>query len=175
MGKIVAEHWVKADLMRVFGFFSKPENLPKLMPDILGVRLGKVDLRSPGPDVANKVVESGLNPAKVAGPGSRIEISFRYLPFLPLRGRWIAEIVEYEPLLYFVDEQRSGPLQSWRHRHSFRAETRDGVLGTVIRDEVEYDLPFGGLGRVADSLFAQRAMQRMFRSRQQHLEQLLFA
>ena len=173
MGRIITEHWLKADLARVFAFFSDPENLPKLMPAEMAVRLEKLTLKPPGPDNIKGVVESGIDPGCVAGAGSFIQISFRLVPFLPFRGSWIAEILDYEPLSYFLDTQRSGPMRSWRHRHSFRAETRDGVAGTVVRDEVEYELPLGILGKSVDVVFVERAMQRTFQSRQQRLERLL--
>jgi ligand-binding SRPBCC domain-containing protein len=173
VGRIITEHWVKADLARVFAFFSDPENLSKLMPAEMAVRLEKLTVRLPGPNNIKKVVESGIDPGRVAGPGSLIEISFRLAPFLPFRGSWIAEILEYEPLSYFLDTQRSGPMRSWRHRHSFHADTRDGVSGTIIRDEVEYELPFGSLGKAVDMIFVERMMQRTFQSRQQQLARLL--
>ena len=162
MGHIVAEHWVNADLKRVFAFFSDPRNLPLLMPEEMDVRVENFGwcrrvVKSSGRwskvEVIlmwwSKVVE---NHRQIAGPGSQIVISFRLVPFIPLRRRWVAEILEYEPLSYFLDQQRSGPMRSWRHRHPFRSESRNGVDGTVVRDEVEYELPFGVLGRMADAL-----------------------
>ena len=179
MGKIVAEHWVNADLKRVFAFFSDPRNLPRLMPKEMDVRLEELTLVPPPPEALSVVVESGAifetvvesggNQTKIAGIGSQIVISFRLLPFLPFRGRWVAEILEYEPLSHFVDEQRSGPMCSWRHRHSFRPESRNGVEGTIVRDEVDYHLPFGILGRGADSLIVERMMRRTFTTRQAQL------
>jgi ligand-binding SRPBCC domain-containing protein len=173
VGHIVAEHWVNADLKRVFAFFSDPHNLPRLMPQEMEVRLEELRLVPPGGEKSKSVVESGGEPPQVAGPGSEIVISFRLVPVLPFRGRWVAEILEYEPLSYFLDKQRSGPMRSWRHRHSFRLENRNGLDGTVVRDEVEYELPFGVLGRMADALVVERMMQRTFTTRQKQLEELL--
>lgn len=182
MGQIVAEHWLKADLPRVFAFFSNPDNLPRLMPKPMDVRLENLQLLPPSEAVIEAVVQSGAfpgnvvqsgeTPSKIAGPGSLIEISFRLIPFLPLRGRWVAEILEYEPLFYFLDRQKSGPMRSWLHRHSFREETRHGAVGTVIRDEVSYELPLGPLGGIADAVIIERMMQRTFATRQHQLEQI---
>lgn len=172
MGRICSECWVGTELARVFRFFSDPRNLPRLMPEQMDVRLESLELVPPPQGAIKKmVVKSGENP--LAGPGSRILISFRLVPFLPIRGKWLAEILEYEPLSYFLDTQSKGPLKCWRHRHSFRAETRNAVVGTIVRDEVEYQLPFGILGRLADVLFVERMMRRTFASRQQQLERLL--
>lgn len=172
MGRICSETWVDHELASVFAFFSDPTNLPRLMPAQMDVRLESLELVPPPEGAIKKiVVKSGENPA--AGPGSKILISFRVVPFLTFRGRWLAEILEYEPLSYFLDTQRKGPMKSWRHRHSFCAETRGGVAGTIVRDEVEYQLPFGILGRLADSLFVERMMRRTFASRHQQLHRLL--
>ncbi len=116
---------------------------------------------------------SGASSGPAAGVGSRMTISFRVVPGLPFRGTWVARIVEVRPLEMFQDIQESGPMESWRHTHLFRRETRDGVNGTVIRDEVEYELPFGVLGRIADALFVARMMQSAFRSRQRTLEGMI--
>ena len=179
MGKIIAEHWVNADLMRVFAFFSDPHNLPRLMPPQMHVRLEDLRLVPPPPAklkvvvesgaTSETVVKSGANPATIAGKGSEIVISFRLVPFLPIRGRWVAEILEYEPPSYFIDHQRSGPMRSWHHRHSFRSEVRNGSDGTIVRDEVDYELPFGILGRMADSLVVESMMRRTFATRQSQL------
>ncbi len=178
MGKIVSECLVNADLKQVFAFFSDPHNLPRLMPPEMDVRLEELQLVPPPAEAAKAVVESGANPGtvvesgwnltRIAGKGSQIVISFRLVPFLPFRGRWVAMILEYEPLSHFVDEQRSGPMRSWRHRHSFRELNEGGTLQTVVRDEVEYLLPFGLIGRIADSLIVERMMRRTF-ARRQHL------
>ncbi len=173
MGHVVTEKWIKADLAKVFAFFSDPENLPRLMPAQMAVRLLRLDLKPATTDAIKKVAESGMGPERVAGPGSTIEVSFRFVPFLPFRGRWVAQIVEFEPLSYFVDTQRNGPMRHWTHRHSFRAESRDGISGTVVRDEVEYELPFGLLGRLADTVLVGTVMQRTFESRQNELQRIL--
>jgi ligand-binding SRPBCC domain-containing protein len=179
VGKLVAEHWVNADLKHVFAFFSDPRNLPRLMPKEMDVRLEELRLMPPPSEAVRVVVESGAasetvvesggNQTKIARGGSQIVISFRLIPFLPFRGRWVAEILEYEPLSHFIDEQRFGPMRSWRHRHSFRHESCNGVEGTVVRDEVDYQLPFGILGRIADSLIVERMMRRTFTARQTQL------
>ena len=183
MGKIIAEHWVNTDLERVFAFFSDPHNLPRIMPAEMDVRLEQLRLLPPPTQSVKTVVESGADsepvaesgdkPTKIAGKGSQIVISFRLVPFLPFRGQWVAEILEYEPLSYFLDEQRSGPMRLWRHRHSFRRENRDLCVGTVVRDDVEYQLPFGTLGRIADSLVVERLMQRTFAARQRQLSTVI--
>ena len=74
-----------------------------------------------------------------AGVGSTIVTSFRVFPFLPLRAQWIARITEFEWNHSFADVQDKGPFKRWHHRHEFRADTREGVAGTLVRDVIEYE------------------------------------
>src|SRR5262245_57861853 len=74
-------------------------------------------------------------------PGTRVTLTTHLGP-IPLR--WVAEHVEYAPPHAFSDYQVSGPFKSWRHRHVF---LDDGQGGTILRDEVDYELRFGRIGR----------------------------
>ena len=85
-----------------------------------------------------------------------------------IRFAWKTRFTAYEPPLLFEDEQAEGPYALWRHRHSFE-EVDDG---TVISDRVEYALPLGPLGRLAQFLVA-RQLRGIFAYRQRALMQLL--
>jgi ligand-binding SRPBCC domain-containing protein len=65
------------------------------------------------------------------------------------------------------------PFKQWHHRHEFLAETRDGVSGTLVRDLIEYEIGFGFLGAITDSLLVGRQMRRTFAQRQTMLPKLL--
>jgi len=69
--------------------------------------------------------------------------------------------------------QYQGPFRRWHHRHEFRAEIRDGVAGTLVRDEIEYEVGFGILGEIANAWFVRRHMQDTFAQRQRVLLKLL--
>jgi ligand-binding SRPBCC domain-containing protein len=170
VSKIVTEAWVRAPISRVFAFFSDPQNLPRLMPAQVHATIEDMHLVAP-PTMG--VVESGGNLTQIAGPGSLITLSFRPVPFLPLRSVWVARILEYVPGSHFKDTQQQGPMKSWSHTHQFISEFRNGVEGTLVRDIVDFQLPFGLLGRVADILFVRALMKTTFRSRQRALATLL--
>ena len=102
-----------------------------------------------------------------------IETSFRLFPFLTLRAPWIALITEFQWDHHFADVQQKGPFKRWNHRHEFLAETRNGVRGTLVRDVIEYEVGFGPLGAIANSLFVARQMRRTFAQRQKVLPRLL--
>ena len=92
----------------------------------------------------------------------------RFLCF-PLRLEWDALITEFRWNDFFCDEQRRGPFKYFRHCHRIREERN----GTVVSDEVEYELPFGFLGDMANSLMMKRQIQSLFRHRQKMLPMLL--
>jgi len=164
------EQWVPAALERVFLFFANPGNLPRIMPPESGTKLVRVNLVPPS-GVA--VEHSHLAPDSVAGAGSEIVTSFRVLPFLPLRAAWIALITEFEWNHHFADIQKKGPFKSFQHRHELRAEERNEVNGTLVRDRIDYEVGFGWLGEIAQKFFVSGQLQRTFKYRQRALENLL--
>jgi len=98
----------------------------------------------------------------MAGTGSEITISFRTLPYFPLRSAWTARIIEFEWLRHFRDVQASGPFEMFDHTHSFQAENREGRTGTIIHDHVVYEVGVGPLGVIADALIVRMLLRQMF-------------
>lgn len=88
--------------------------------------------------------------------GSRVVLRGRVF-VLPVR--WVAVHTEYAPPHLFADQQEAGPFAWWYHRHHVLA---DGHGGTLLRDEVEYQLPFGLLGAYFGSRFIQKKLTAMF-------------
>lgn len=160
------EDWVGFPLSRVFAFFCNPENLPRIMPAATETRIDRLHLVLPPSSADHGDLNAG-------GVGTVIETSFRLFPFLPLRAQWIARITEFEWNQYFADIQQKGPFQRWHHRHEFVEEDREGINGTLVRDVIEYEVGFGPLGALANSLFVERQMRRTFAQRQQILPKLL--
>ena len=131
----------------VFAFFARPENLARITPPELGFVL------------------LSSSPVRMEA-GCLIDYRIRVLG-LPLR--WTSVITAYEPPHRFVDEQRRGPYASWRHVHGFSAVPG----GTLIADEVTYELPLGPLGEVAHVLFVRRQLARIFAYRAARIGALL--
>jgi ligand-binding SRPBCC domain-containing protein len=169
--RVQFEQWVPFPIERVFLFFANPGNLPRIMPPRTGTELVGLKLVPP-PGVAEERATI-TDRAPLAGAGSEIVTSFRLVPFLPFRARWIALITEFEWNHHFADVQKKGPFKTFRHRHELTSETRNLVKGTVIRDVIEYDVGFGWLGEVAQKIFVSRQMQQTFAYRQKALEKLL--
>jgi ligand-binding SRPBCC domain-containing protein len=171
------EQWVAYPVELVFAFFASPGNLQALTPRWQRARVEETVLRPPPPRPV--AAEPALRLRSVAaGEGSRITFSFRPFPFSPLRLPWEAHILEFDWNSHFTDVQVRGPFAAWHHRHSFETETRaneDGVPihGTLVRDEIEYEIGAGALGRFTNQIFVQRRIRKLFEFRQRQLEKLL--
>lgn len=161
------EDWVPFPIDCVFLFFATPENLLRLMPPVTATRIDKLQLIPP-PSLTD-LPQHG----PIAGVGSEIYTSFRIIPGLPFRARWIARITEFEWNHHFADIQAKGPFQSWHHRHEFTSEIRNGIPGTVVRDQIDYSVGFGILGNATQALFLDRQLRQTFQRRQETLPGLL--
>ena len=65
--------------------------------------------------------------------------------------------------------QLQGPYRLWRHAHDFLLV--EG--GTLVRDEVTYQLPLGLLGLVAHALLVRRQLEAIFDHRQRRIAELV--
>jgi len=163
-----SEQWLMQPATRVFEFFANPANLPLLMPAWQGVRIEKSSIFPPPRDSS---LSNSTKP--VAGVGTRFTMSFRPLPFSPIRVRWEAEITEFSLNRHFCDEQVRGPFAYWKHNHSIRPVRWHDFDATLIADDIEYELPFGALGTLAHRLFVRRQIERAFKFRQDQLNVVL--
>src|SRR5277367_3489935 len=167
-----AEQWLPYPVELVFAFFANPENLPRLMPPWQKSRIEEAAFAAPPPrPVAD---DPALRLRSIAaGPGTRVTVSFRPFPYSPLRVPWEAEISEFVWNDHFCDLQLRGPFAYWRHCHSFLAEIRTDTSGTILRDEVEYELPLGKIGDLANYLFVAGQLRNTFAYRHKRTDELL--
>lgn len=124
--RLVATQVIPRPLPVVFDFFSRPGNLGRITPP--GMRL-----------------EFLTNDHDMRGG---LEIDYRLRPFPGIRVGWRTRIAAYDPPHRFVDVQLRGPYRRWEHGHTFTEV--DG--GTLVRDEIEYEVPLGPLGDLVDRL-----------------------
>lgn len=85
--------------------------------------------------------------------------------------RMTSTISELDPPHCFVDEQVRGPFRRFRHVHRF--EPRGAA--TVMRDEIEFDAPFGPLGVLVERLVLRRYLTRLIVERNRYLKTTLEA
>lgn len=165
------EQWLPYPLEGVFAFFANPVNLPPLMPAWQDARIEEAALKSA---VAAQPSPSGVQyRSTAAGTGTTMILSFRAIPKLPIRLNWYARITEFEWNDHFCDEQDRGPFAYWRHCHRVSSALRDGVGGTLIRDELEYAFPGGPLGDVANALGGRAQIRSIFKYRQEQTYKLM--
>jgi len=165
--------WVPFPVELVFAFFANPTNLPHLMPRKLEMRIEDARVQPPPPRPVP------LDPTRrfrsvAAGEGSEILISFFPIPWVPRRVSWMVRITEFVWNSHFCDEQVRGPFTYFHHRHGIGPETREGIEGTLVNDEIEFALPFGILGRVG-GMMVRRKLAKSFVHRQKRLPEILAA
>jgi ligand-binding SRPBCC domain-containing protein len=129
-------------------FFSNPDNLKEITPGNLGF---KILSRYHGSKMyAGQIIEYKVSP--VWG--------------IPLY--WMTEITNVLDKQYFVDEQRYGPYSMWHHQHHFKSI--EG--GVEMTDIIHYKLPVWFLGDIANYLFVQNQLNKIFEFRYKKTEQL---
>lgn len=127
---------INASAERVFGFHEEPDAFERLQPPWQKVRL--------------------IQPPTSLAVGTRVLLEVKVGPFWQTIE---AEHVEYDPGRSFADRMVRGPFRSWLHRHI--VEPVDADSSRLI-DDIEYQLPFGVLGRILGGAFARRSLERLF-------------
>jgi uncharacterized protein YbjT (DUF2867 family)/ligand-binding SRPBCC domain-containing protein len=133
---LTASQIVPVDLDRTWAFFSDPANLGRITPPSLGFEM-------------HTARES-------THEGQLIEYTVRPIAGVPLR--WRTRIEAVDAPRGFTDVQLKGPYRRWVHRHTFTPV--EG--GTRIDDRVEYEVPLGPLGRLANSLVVRNQLKEIF-------------
>jgi hypothetical protein len=139
------EQWVPRPLQEVFAFFSDARNLELLTPDWLKFHVLTM-------------------PNRIA---TGVHIQYR-LKWHGIPLRWTTEITHWNPPSDFEDIQLSGPYRLWHHTHRFQ----DLNGGTQMTDVVEYELPFGFLGRIAHALQVRRNVEMIFDYRRDRIQEM---
>lgn len=141
--RLIFEQWVPYEKKNVFLFFSLSNNLQKITPSLLKMRICFAS-------------------DKKLKQGSVIKYKFK---LYGITIRWTALIASWNPLEQFTDIQKKGPFKRWIHRHSFKSLGK----GTLIQDTISYILPFGILSAFLMGWKIQRDTQRIFKYRKKAL------
>lgn len=142
------EQQFNASIAEIWDFISCPKNLKLITPDYMGF-----DIVSEG--LPDKMYEGMI-------------ISYKVSPLLGIKTMWVTEITHVVDKQYFVDEQRVGPYKIWHHQH-FLETTQEG---TLMKDIVSYQPPFGILGNIANQLIIRNKLEEIFNYRTKVLEEL---
>ncbi|MCT4287241.1 hypothetical protein CMU71_06535 [Elizabethkingia anophelis] len=140
------EQQLNCNIEEVWDFFSSPLNLSKITPQDM-----KFTVLS---DLKNTPIYEGM------------EIDYLVSPVLGIPLKWKTRITQVNYQKSFTDLQAKGPYRYWNHYHEF-IENDKGVL---MKDSVNYELPFGLLGKLAHSLFVHKRLKGIFEFRYNFLE-----
>ena len=124
----------------LFQFLTKPSNLISVSPD-----MPSLSFHSPG---------------LMLGKGQLIHFDLNYGLF---RVRWCSKITEFRPYEFMEDTQQQGPFKHWIHKMHFEGAGTQ----TLIRDEIEYDVGYGPLGSIMETLVIKYQIENFLRVRNQ--------
>ncbi len=135
---LTKKQFLPITLDEAWAFFSTPINLKKITPEYMGF------------NILTDLGDGKMYPGQI--------IHYIVTPVLGIPMRWTTEITHVIDRKYFVDEQRFGPYSFWHHQHWFREV--DG--GIEMTDIVNYGIPLGFLGQIANTIFVQSKLQEIF-------------
>ena len=151
--KIKQMHEIKKSIMincsvrKAFEFHSDTNNLKKITPDSIKVKIPRMDL-----------------PLK---KGSEIELEISQFGFL--KNNWLIKLTEFKENSLITDTQMKGPFKNWVHDHIF--EEVEGK--TKMTDRIRYELPFGLMGKFADKVIVSKLIEKQFEFRHKITKSLL--
>ena len=125
---------VQADIDKVWEFYTGIDHLRVITPPQIKLQVEK--------STTGSRLEEGTD----------VWLSGHYITTI----RWHSRITRMQPFIY-VDEMLQGPFKTWIHTHSFRATSG----GTEVIDEIDFELPYGAVGRVFEGYVA-RQLARIF-------------
>ncbi|MES2800564.1 MAG: SRPBCC family protein [Bacteroidota bacterium] len=142
-----AQQWLPMNMVDAWTFFSSPENLAKITPPSMDFKM-------------TSKAESSIYDGMI--------IDYKVKPLMGIAVKWRTEIDKVVFQKQFMDRQLKGPYKVWEHTHTF-TESDGGVL---MNDVINYQLPFGFIGRIAHGLFVKRKLESIFNYRKETLIKL---
>lgn len=146
--RLYREQQLYCDIDTAWRFFSSPMNLSEITPKDMAFTVLSEDQDQP-------IFEGML-------------INYSVSPLLGIPLKWQTKIIQVEHQKSFTDFQQKGPYKYWKHFHEFIPNEK----GILMKDTVEYELPFGVFGNVVHSLLVKKKLNKIFDYRHQVLKQL---
>lgn len=140
------EQQLKCDVVTAWKFFSWPQNLSKITPKEM-----------------NFIVLTELDDDEIY---RGMEIDYTVSPLFHIPLKWKTLITQVDFHKSFTDLQEKGPYKYWKHFHEFIPNEK----GVLMKDTVDYELPFGFLGTLAHSLLVKKKLEGIFNFRHDVLE-----
>ena len=146
--RLYREQQLYCDIDTAWRFFSSPMNLSEITPKDMAFTVLSEDQDQP-------IFEGML-------------IDYSVSPLLGIPLKWQTKIIQVEHQKSFTDFQQKGPYKYWKHFHEFIPNEK----GILMKDTVEYELPFGVLGNIVHSLLVKKKLNKIFDYRQHVLKKL---
>lgn len=144
--QLYREQQLNCDIETAWSFFSSPLNLSKITPKNMGFNVIN--------NLSNKDIYEGMI------------IEYKVSPVLHIPLKWVTKITQVEKNKSFTDFQEKGPYKYWNHFHEFVSNEK----GVLMKDTVDYELPFGLVGRIAHKIFVKKKLENIFNYRYQFLD-----
>ncbi len=146
--RLYREQQLGCDLNTAWTFFCNPHNLARITPR---------DMRfTVLTDLSEESIYEGM------------QIDYTVSPLLWIPLSWRTRITSVVFQKSFTDFQEKGPYKLWNHHHEF-IQKENGIL---MKDTVDYQLPFGALGKIAHSLMIKNKLDSIFDYRYKVLDRL---
>ena len=144
--KLHFKQHLKADLDRVWNFFTDEKNLEILTPDFLNFNvLGK----------STETIKEGTL--------INYKLKLRGIPI-----GWQTKIEVWEPKSKFVDRQLKGPYKLWHHTHRFTSDKK----GVLVEDIIRYDLYFSRISQPLIGWYVKKDVEKIFTFRQEKMREI---
>ena len=95
-------------------------------------------------------------------------IDYKVSPLFGIPMKWKTRITQVVYHKSFTDFQETGPYKLWNHYHEFISNEK----GILMKDRVDFELPFGFLGTIAHALLIKNRLIKIFDYRFQVLEDM---
>ena len=139
---------IPSDIKTVWDFISSPKNLKLITPPHMGF------------NIVSELDSDKMYPGQI--------IAYKVSPVAGIKMNWVTEITHVKDHEYFVDEQRFGPYTLWHHKH-FIKPIENGV---EMVDIIDYKVPFGFLGDIANNILVKKQLKEIFDFRFNKMEEL---
>ncbi|MCW2263944.1 MULTISPECIES: SRPBCC family protein [Sphingobacterium] len=149
--QLYREQQLNCDIETAWHFFSSPVNLSKITPEDMRFEIISTDDHQ---DIFEGMI-----------------INYIVSPMFKIPLKWRTRISQVELNKSFTDFQERGPYKYWSHFHEFIPNSN----GILVKDTIDYELPFGILGNIAHRIFVRKKLTDIFNFRYVVLEKMFNA
>ena len=129
---------LNCNIETAWNFFSSPQNLSRITPGDMKFK------------VVSSLPEGNIYEGMI--------IDYKVSPLLGIPVNWQTMITQVNEKTSFTDIQLKGPYKSWKHSHEFIPNEQ----GVLMKDTVEYELPFSIIGSIAHTLWIRKKLEQIF-------------